>query len=305
MRGAWATNWTGLLLLALSWLLFSAGPARAQFTYSTVYGFKGTPDGAKPNLGNLVLSGKNLYGMTMNGGTDGLGTAFEITPANGENPIWSFSGPTSDGAYPDGGLIRDSKGNLYGTTAGGGSNVTCPFGFGQGCGVVFELSPPAKKSDHWTEDILYNFTGGSTSDGATPMAGLIRDAQGNLYGTTNYGNSSNSGTIFKVSPTSPGSDDVLYDFCSQESCSDGAFPEAPLFRNSEGDLYGTTADGGTGCNSQGCGVVFELTSAGEQVLYSFLGEPDGSNPQSPLVMHGGSLYNQHRRCQMAPGLSSS
>jgi uncharacterized repeat protein (TIGR03803 family) len=168
--------------------------------------------------------------------------------------LHSFSG--SDGAFPGGDyrpgqaifpggdLYRDSNGNLYGTTSLGGSGCG-----GSGCGVVFKLAP-----DGTNFTVLHSFAGG-TSDGANPIAGLIADSSGNLYGMTNAGGASGSGcfgfvasgcgVVFKVSPDGTNYT-VLYSFCSKPSCSDGANPDAGLIADSSGNLYGTTSLGGVG-----------------------------------------------------------
>jgi uncharacterized repeat protein (TIGR03803 family) len=172
--------------------------------------------------------------------------------------LYSFKG-SPDGANPSYGagvMIRDSRGNLYGTTyVGGVSNV----------GTVFRLSKTGN------ETVLYSFTEGA--DGAYPSGGMIRDAKGNLYGTTLEGGTSRQGTVFKVNKR--GKETVLYSFCSQSSCTDGANPAAGVMWDSKGNLYGTTVSGG----AYNFGTVFQLDASGaETVLYSFKGEPDGAYP---------------------------
>jgi len=206
-----------------------------------------------------------------------------------------FTENNSGGSYPVAGLIFDAAGNLYGTTSSGGS---------YGAGTVFKLAPNADGS--WTESVIYAFTGGS--DGGNPVAGLILDSAGALYGTTEGGGDSGCqviyvgcGVVFKLTPTADGSwsESVLYSF-TPDGVS-GAFPEAGLIFDGAGNLYGTTSGGGTGfCevnNTWGCGTVFKLApnadgSWTESVLYSFYGGyPDGAFPQAGLVFDAaGNLY---------------
>ena len=185
--------------------------------------------------------------------------------------LYRFAGGM-DGSNPYGGLIADAEGNLYGTTAYGGSS-NCESGLG--CGTVFKLDKTGKGK----ETVLYSFTGGT--DGANPYAGLIRDADGNLYGTTAFGGSSNAGTVFRLDAT--GKETVLYSF----SGVDGENPYASLIRDAAGNLYGTTFRGG----ESGLGTVFKLDGAGnETVLHSFNGA-DGQNPYADLTRDAeGNLY---------------
>jgi uncharacterized repeat protein (TIGR03803 family) len=188
-----------------------------------------------------------------------------------------------DGAYPSAGVIRDAAGNLYGTTEGGGTGC----GSGQGCGggVVFKLDPAGK------ETVLYNFCSLSAcTDGAYPVASLIQDAKGNLYGTTYGGGAYGNGTVFKLSKT--GKETVLHSFAG--GTADGEGPAAELLRDAAGNFYGTTYyGGGTGCDEQyGCGTVFKLDTMGkETVLYSFTGGSDGGYPSGGLARdEAGNLY---------------
>jgi uncharacterized repeat protein (TIGR03803 family) len=190
--------------------------------------------------------------------------------------LYEFAGYPTDGAGPVGGLIRDAAGDLYGTTLVGGAS---------GGGVVFKLAPTG------TETVLYSFTGGA--DGEFPQAGLVRDAAGNLYGTTSQRGSSacgvGCGTVFKLSLI--GTETVLYSFTGG---ADGATPYAGLIPDTAGNLYGTTYSGG----AHGKGVVFELIRCSSvasgyeyKVLYSFTGGADGGNPDAALLRDAaGNLY---------------
>jgi uncharacterized repeat protein (TIGR03803 family) len=225
--------------------------------------FRGSPDGQAP-YGELTRAPDGaLFGTTRLGG-NGQGTVFKISPAGKESILHSFSG--GDGANPYGGVIRDRAGNLYGTTYIGGSS---------GNGVVFKLAPDG------TETLLYNFTGGA--DGGNPIAPLILDSAGNLYGTTSFGGIASNGVVFKVSPS--GTETVLYSFTGMP---DGSAPVAPLARDAAGNLYGTTNLGGASDR----GAVFKLDmDNNETVLYSFTGGKDGSYPEAGLYTdRAGNLY---------------
>jgi len=168
------------LTLGVSLLLFAAlaPPAGAQ-SFSVLYNFLGAPnDGAVPFSSLTADSSGNLYGTTESGGPYGAGTVFELPATGGEIVLYSFTGGV-DGDIPTEGLVRDESGNFYGTTLWGGNTAgICPRS-AAGCGVVFKLTPDGQ------ETVLYNFTGGA--DGAYPSGSLIRDAAGNLYGTTGEG----------------------------------------------------------------------------------------------------------------------
>jgi uncharacterized repeat protein (TIGR03803 family) len=188
--------------------------------------------------------------------------------------LYDFTRSADDGSAPVGGLVADSSGNLYGTTAAGGSYTDCSP-FGQTCGVVFELTP---NGNTWTETILYTFTGGS--DGGEPLAGLAIDGQGNLYGTTAVGGTFSNGTVFMLSSASGSwTESVLYSF---RGAADGAYPQAaPTLHN--GTIYGTTyAGGGNSCAPYGCGNVFQLKHQSSgwilNSLHAFTYDADGSAP---------------------------
>lgn len=203
--------------------------------YSVVHSFgkRGVIDGSEPYAGLVRDSAGNLYGTTSGGGRNGAGTVFKIDASGNESVLYSFRGGT-DGEGPSSTLVLDPAGNLYGTTdAGGAHNV----------GVVFKVSP----SGH--EKILHSF--GSTGDGASPFVGLVRDGSGNLYGVTDGGGTHGHGSVFKVDNS--GTETVLYSFTGGP---DGARPEAALWRDAAGNLFGTTLDKGSGHNA---GTVFELT----------------------------------------------
>jgi uncharacterized repeat protein (TIGR03803 family) len=180
--------------------------------------------------------------------------------------LYAFAGG-SDGARPFAGLIRNSAGDFYGTTANGGSSCWC--------GTVFKLDARG------TETVLYAFAGGT--DGDTPYSNLLLDAKGDLYGTTVSGGTSGYGTVFKVSAT--GAETVLHNFTGL----DGENPYEGLIRDAAGNLYSTTSNGGT----SGYGTVFKLSKTGKvKVLHSFAGYPtDGEFSYAGLVQDvAGNLY---------------
>ena len=237
-------------------------------------------DGEHPEGGLTWDTSGNLCGTTIYGGASDNGVIFEVDAAGQESVLYNFTGGL-DGDQPEAKVIEDTQGNLYGTTTLGGS-TDCS---GYGCGTVFELSGTGE------ENLLYSFVG--PPDGAKPFGALVRDATGNLYGTTFYGGLQDEGTVFKVSQT--GEETTLYSFCSQNGCTDGASPFGGLVRDADGNLYGTTYLGGNGTctyGGQGCGSVFKVDKTGtETVLYSFNGGSDGAHPHRRLLLdEAGNLY---------------
>ena len=170
--------------------------AATNWNEKVLHSFNGT-DGAGPYAGLIFDAAGNLYGTTVGGGTYGGGTVFELKPAVGggwaEQVLHSFGNNAGnrnqDGNRPYDGLIFDAAGNLYGVTYGGGTYTY---------GTAFELTPTA--GGGWTEQVLHSFNG---TDGAGPQAGLIFDADGNLYGTTAGGGTYNDGTVFELTPLFP------------------------------------------------------------------------------------------------------
>jgi uncharacterized repeat protein (TIGR03803 family) len=234
---------------------------------SVLHSFTGG-DGSIPYAGLVIDTAGNLYGTTLFGGSSGYGTVFKLDPSGTETVLHSFTNSGGDGAYPFAGLLVDKVGNLYGTTDVGGS-----FGYG----TVFKLDRSG------TETLLHSFTN-TGGDGAYPLAGLVMDTAGNLYGTTNDGGSSGYGTVFKLD--SSGTETVLHSF-TNSSGGDGAYPFAGLVMDTAGNLYGTTIQGG----SSNYGTVFKLDPSGtETVLHSFA-YSDGAAPIAGLVMDpAGNLY---------------
>ncbi|HEY1883423.1 MAG TPA: choice-of-anchor tandem repeat GloVer-containing protein [Candidatus Cybelea sp.] len=172
--------------------VFKLAPSGSKYSYSVIYRFKGDADGIAPWASLLRGSNGVFYGLTMEGGALGKGTAFELTPKGSryrETVLYSFKG-RSHGAYPRSDLVEDRGGNLYGTTPfGGGAHCR------DGCGTVFTLAPSGKT---FTEHVLYTFQGPRAGDGAIPLGGVLIDRHRNLLGTTFNGGASHYGTIFSV-----------------------------------------------------------------------------------------------------------
>jgi uncharacterized repeat protein (TIGR03803 family) len=262
----------------------------AAGTEAVLYDFTNGADGGYPNAGLVRDAEGDLYGTTAGGGLSSQGVVFRVAPGGAETVLYDFTGGL-DGGYPNGGLIRDASGNLYGTTFSSGAN---------GFGTVFKLAPSG------LETVLYNFAGGLT-DGANPQAGLARDAAGNLYGTTLNGGALSHGMVFKC--TLRGTETVLHSFAGAST--DGSGPAAGLLRDSAGNLYGTTNAGGSGGN----GIVFKLDAAGSETpLYNFEGGADGRDPSAVLdqdsqgnfygaTQFGGSGPCEFSACGVIFGLS--
>ena len=199
-------------------------------TFTLLHSFVGNSGGSGSSASLVVGTDGNFYGTTTGGGAGGDGTVFKITPSGTLTTLHSFS--SSDGAFPQAGLAVGSDGNLYGTTYIGGTGNN---------GTVFEITPSG------TLTTLHFFTG---SDGMNPWAPMMLGADGNLYGTTFYGATYGLGTVFSVSTT--GTVTSIYSFGSAAS---GAQPVAGLVQGNDGDLYGTTSEGG-GC---GAGNVYKFS----------------------------------------------
>jgi uncharacterized repeat protein (TIGR03803 family) len=272
-----------LAALVLSLILASGALAQSQ---QVLYSLGAVPgDGAGPMAGLVMDPGGNLYGTTALGLGHGLdrfasGSVFKLVrkPGGGwtENVLHTFSG--KDGAVPTGTLLLAEPGTLYGTTTQGGAH---------NAGVVFKL---VRSASGWKEQVLYNFTG--LSDGCFPYAGVISDAAGNLYGTTELGGLNRGGTAFELTHGPTGwTEKVLHNFGFT-----GKTPFGGLIFDAAGNLYGTTKFGGTADN----GVVYKLTPGSNgswtaTVLYSFLGVAengtDGKSPYGSLVFDSqGRLY---------------
>jgi uncharacterized repeat protein (TIGR03803 family) len=296
------------VLLVLASCIFTLGQ-----TYKKLWVFGGTPtDGSNPVSALVFDKAGNIYGTTEYGGSADRGTIFELSPSSDgtwkETVLYSFciaGGTCPDGDAPDAGLVFDAAGNLYGTTIAGGSAPMCPAA--NGCGTVFELSPPSG-SGAWAETVLYDFCslGGSTcTDGESPTSRLIFDPLGNLYGTTILGGTGGGGSgagkngvVFELSPAgSQGwTESVLYNFCSEgTTCPDGTDPVAGVTSDDFGNLYGA-AGGGSTTTIKAMGTLYRLSPGPngwtETVLYAFRGPHynDGELPAGTVSIVGPNLY---------------
>jgi uncharacterized repeat protein (TIGR03803 family) len=235
-----------------------------HYTESIIYDFQGLADGSDPVAGLALDSAGNLYGTTYEGGTgggsNGCGVVYRLSPnSNGtwtQATLYSFN-CGSDGGGPEGALVLDAAGNLYGTTPIGGTGSAC----GYGCGVVFELT--ASSTVPWNETVIYDFP--SSATGAYPESTLTFDKAGNLYGTTNGGGDAPNqfcnqgcGTVFELTPSSGGwQETTLYNFTGP--LADGAQPMAGVILDSSGNIYGTTKGGGiNGDDYQYGGTVYKI-----------------------------------------------
>lgn len=290
---------------------------------TVLYTFKGfqTGDGDLPS-GGLVIDGQgNLYGVTayggagdctLAGGVYGCGVVYEVSPPPQPGGTWTetiiYSFPTAQQGYvPQGDLVLDSKGNLYGATEfGGGLGDTCDPYY-PNCGTIFELSPPKHQGSPWTEQVLHSFAGnagqGVIGDGAMPVGSLIVGDNGDLYGVTQSGGyvvgqlgdfPQGYGTVFELDRPknwgSPWTEKILHAF----EKIDGATPLAGLTFDEHGNLYGTTSIGPPDLEN---GLIFELRRPLdarqpwlEEILYEFLNGADGSGPSGPVTLGRNGLY---------------
>jgi uncharacterized repeat protein (TIGR03803 family) len=280
--------------LAAFFIMFAAMPAQAQ-TFTVLHNFTNGPDGGEPVAGLSMDRAGNLYGTASTGGNTsgacsfpnppGCGTVFKLSRRGSGwvlTTIYTFSGP--DGAHPHARVIIGPDGSLYGTTTDGGDANE---------GTVFNLRPPAVACKTalcpWTATVLHSFQG--STDGAQPTFGdLLFDGAGNLYGTTPHGGQGNNGTVYELTRSNGGwTESVLYRF--QGGGHDGGIPYGGLVFDTDGNLWGTTALGGTYDD----GTIYQLVPSGggwtENVIHAFSGESDGANPYAGLIVdQSGNFY---------------
>lgn len=300
-KAGWALSIALLLALAI------AQPAAAQ-TFTVLHEFKGSPtDGANPQAGLVRDAAGNIFGTTFAGGGASEGTIFKLTKSGQESVLFTFN--TFNGSFPASSLLLDKAGNLYGTAfegpggagvlfrlakdgtedsfhifeGGAGSQAAVPAGAviidqagniygstllgGLGFGVVYQIDPAGSFT------VLHNFHG--TSDGAGPQGSLVRDAAGNIYGAAAEGGARNKGVIFRLA--TDGTLTVLHTFTGGK---DGSSPQGGLLLDQAGNLFGSALKGGDAGN----GTIFKVTTSGRFTrLYSFVGKPDGINPNGGLI----------------------
>jgi uncharacterized repeat protein (TIGR03803 family) len=261
--------------------VYKLSPHGSSWVFATLYEFSGGNDGGFPASRVAIGSDGTLYGTAnLDGGFSGV--VFKLQPPPHFSPRilspWTetvlFTFGNDNGAAPQGDLIFDATGAIYGTTI----VTACCYG------TVYKLNP---SGSGWTQSVLYQFTDPNVG---LPLAGVIFDQAGNLYGTT----SNHSGAVFELTPSGSGwSEQTLHEFSGG---TDGYVPYGGLIFDANGNLYGTTFEGGggSGCGSAGCGTVFELTPSGggwtESVPFSF-SYADGVAPMDSLVIDSsGNFY---------------
>ncbi len=263
-------------------VVFKLAPSGAL---TVLHSFSGA-DGDLPYAGVILDAYGNIYGTTYGGGPNNYGVVFKLDTAGNETVLWNFTGG-QDGGSPRADLLRDSAGNLYGTTQCGGAAIQ---GYYCGDGVVFKLD----RSGH--QSVLYRFTGGA--DGAQPFSTLIADQEGNLYGTTSAGASGTGGygAVFQLNKA--GQESTVYTFPQEV---DASKPDASVFRDAAGNLYGTTTLAGTFND----GALYRIDmSGGETVLYSFGGAnaSNGCQPYGGVAGDAaGNLYGTTKYCGTLAG----
>jgi len=272
----------------LGWgVVFKLTRHGSSWLQQSMWEFTGGADGSNPYGGVSFGPDGALYGTTSAGGQFGEGVVFKLQPPATQCPsticywretvIYNFTG-AEDGGAPQGNIVFDRAGNLYGTAQAGGA--------GGGWGTVYELSP---NHGQWNLTVVHTFTDGA--DGGDPVNGVIFDSAGNLYGTTSQGGSTHKGMVYELTPGSGGwTQTVLHNFAG--GTGDGAGPGGLAF-DSHGNLFGFTEDGGF----QDWGTTFELQPDGEggynyNVIYLFMPQPGGApgGVTVPIVDRAGNVY---------------
>lgn len=249
------------------------------WTQSVIHAFTGGADGSGPGSRVAVDKRGNVYGMTPTGGANGLGTIYVLRPRSSGGyafrVVHTFTGGT-DGSSGSAGRMVFRGGRIFGAATTGGAN---------GTGTVFQLTPT--QNGDWDFKTLYSFQ--AAPDGVFPYGALLFDRAGNIYGTTYYGGTNGLGAVYKLSPTTAGewNETVLYSF---QTGNDGNSSISNLVADADGNLYGTTSEGGLGS-----GTIFQLTRGPggtwiESVPHSFQGSPDGAFPYAGMVSDGAGSF---------------
>lgn len=261
--------------MVLAFCVATAIGSPAQVTFTTLVSFDGT-NGEWPNLMTLTQgSDGKLYGTTLFGGNNcaSCGTVFKVTSAGTLTTLYSFCSQSNcaDGNNPVGTLVQAPSKDFYGVTSEGGFN---------GEGTVFKITPAGGLTT------LYSFcTLTNCADGEQPVAGLVQDGNGNLYGTTTLGGINNGGTVFEITPA--GELTTLYSFCALTNCADGEEPVGTLVHATNGGFYGETSTGGT----QGCGTIFRITPEGQLTTLFTFDLANGCGPSGGLIQaNNGDFY---------------
>ena len=257
--------------------VFRITPTGALTTLYRFCAAAGCPDGSGP-LGGLVLSPNGVfYGMTGTGGTNSLGTVFQITRSGALTTLYNFCAFANcpDGARPHSALVRGADGIFYGTTYQGGD---------AGYGSIFEITASGSLTT------LHSFcTSAGCADGAFPETDLVQGTDLNFYGITGTFGAHNAGTVFQM--TSGGGLTTLYAFCDLANCDDGAEPFTGVVQGADGNFYGTTSLGGTSTNcTSGCGTLFKITPAGLLTTLHSFSASDGAIPVGLVQASDGNFY---------------
>jgi uncharacterized repeat protein (TIGR03803 family) len=266
--------------------VFKLSATSGTWEEGIIYSFDGSADAYSPSGGLVFDPNGNVYGVSEQGAlcnsSSGCGAVYKLTPSTGgwqESVLYSFGSAGGNSLLPNGVLVLDAIGNLYGTTAYGGGSNACL----NGCGTVYELSPVA--GGGWNLTTLYSFTNGS--DESAPLGGVAFDARGNLFGTAQSGGSRSAGTVFELTPSGSGSWNEKTILAFNEV--DGQTPRAGVTLDRAGNVYVTTSNGGSYAFF---GTVVKLTpdSTGwnETVLLNF---SPAHNKRSGLVAEGRLLID--------------
>jgi uncharacterized repeat protein (TIGR03803 family) len=248
-------------------MTMAVSTASAQ-TFTSLVELNGS-NGSDPYYTSLVQARDgNLYGTTQSGGSAFEGSVFRLTTTGTLTTLYNFCSMASctDGAYPLGGLVLGTDGNLYGTTAEGGTS---------NYGTFFKIT---------TADALTTLHSFISTDAAWPYSALVQAPDGSFWGTSFEGGAFKGGTVYKV--TASGVVTTLYNFCTESRCTDGADPESALLRASDGNYYGVTPFGGV----SNLGTVFKVTQAGVFTKLHDFTSTDGAQPWGTLIQNGSAFY---------------